>query len=289
MRFLFTVCLIGSLCAQPAFSEAAVTPSLEILLTNDDGWSAIGLRVLRRALQQAGHEVVLVAPNMNYSGTSAMLSNSKLEVEELEKRSYSVSGSPATCVLFGLTAVYSLEKPPDLVISGINHGANLGPSISFSGTVGAASMSLTLGVPAIAVSADPRGKPGEDPTFVEHYENVADFTAKVVTKLGQTQTDTILPVGTALNINYPPIERQKVKGVRLAGQGRSADLFPVYRKTAEGTFEIQFQALKQDDRSETDVSYYKQGYVTIMPFDNDRSLRGEDLKHLGDRLSGLSP
>lgn len=289
MKYLMNAFLIGGLLLQPMYSSPEESRSLKILLTNDDGWSAIGIRLLKTALKRAGHEVVVVAPNMNYSGTSAMLTRADPEVEELEDLSYSVSASPATCVLLGLTAIYTLEEPPDLVVSGINHGANLGPAISFSGTVGAATMALTFGIPAIAVSADPIGKPGEDPSFIEHYERVADFTARFINRISQNQSGLVLPSGSGLNLNYPPLVREKVQGIRMSVQGRSTEHFPGFLRTEDGNYLSLLVELNQDDPSESDVANYNRGFITVMPFNNDRSLGGAEFKSLNDSLSDLSP
>jgi 5'/3'-nucleotidase SurE len=144
LRLLLAVVLLaGSACAH--------AESLDILLTNDDGYDAPGLRVLRAALVADGHVVSVVAPARNRSGASVSISTEgTLTWREVEPGVVAVEGTPADCVRLALTMLR--DSPPDLLVSGINFGQNVGSGTLSSGTVGAALTGASLGVPAIAVS-----------------------------------------------------------------------------------------------------------------------------------------
>ena len=123
---------------------------MRILLSNDDGYQAAGLRLLADALANLA-EITVVAPDRNRSGASNSLTlDAPLRVEQVESNVYSVNGTPTDCVHVAITGL--LDDEPDMVISGINHGANLGDDVLYSGTVGAAMEGRFLGFPAVAVS-----------------------------------------------------------------------------------------------------------------------------------------
>ncbi|MFP6836722.1 MAG: 5'/3'-nucleotidase SurE, partial [Pseudomonadales bacterium] len=136
--------LLAVLLLTPVLVNAADpcdSPALNILLTNDDGYETIGIVALHRALKAAGHNVKRIAPARNYSGSSASLTMDAISAprqpnDEFDEI-YAVTGSPATTVLIGATAIFGPDEPVDLVVSGINDGANLGPATPISGTVGA--------------------------------------------------------------------------------------------------------------------------------------------------------
>ncbi len=123
---------------------------MRILLSNDDGVFAQGLHVMYEALSQE-HEVTVIAPDRNCSGASNALSlHSPLRIEAMKNGFYAVNGTPSDCVHLGVNCF--LEEEPDLVVSGINHGANLGDDVVYSGTVAAATEGRYMGLPALAVS-----------------------------------------------------------------------------------------------------------------------------------------
>ena len=132
---------------------------LHILLTNDDGHEALGIRILQRVMKQAGHRVSMVAPSTEQSATGmSITSRRNLTLEQLEESSWHLDGQPADTVLVALRHLLE-STPPDLVLSGINFGPNLGTDLYISGTFGAAAIAAILGVPAIAISATAVIKP----------------------------------------------------------------------------------------------------------------------------------
>lgn len=185
--------------------------TLKILLTNDDGYQAIGIRTLRTALEDAGYDVVMVAPMVNNSGASASLTLTPVAFQQVDANGYWVDGSPGTCVFAGLTLF-----EPDLIVSGTNLGANLGRLVTFSGTDGAAFTALFNDLPAVAFSSD------EPPIGLRklHYTNVAQFAVKLIETLEEAAGagGELLPPGTFLNVNYPLLLPENVQGVKLTVQ-----------------------------------------------------------------------
>jgi 5'-nucleotidase len=182
---------------------------VKVLLTNDDGITATGLNVLRRALLDVPDlELAVIAPDSNRSATARSITFSEpLTVEEVEfgdgTSGFATSGTPVDCVRFAALGLLDFE--PELIVSGINHGANMGDDITYSGTVAAAFEGIMLSLPAIAVSQqlDPDG----DPDF----EQAAAFVARLVEELEEVP----MPEGTLLNVNAPPGEASGVRACRL--------------------------------------------------------------------------
>src|ERR671917_998339 len=177
---------------------------MKVLLTNDDGITATGLNVMRRALLELPDiELAVIAPDSNRSATARSITiRHPLWVEEVEfgdgTTGFATDGTPVDCVRFA--ALGLLEFEPELIVSGINHGANLGDDITYSGTVAAALEGVVLGVPAIAVSQ--KSRRGEmDFRLGDRFDfdQAAAFVARVVEEL----EDVPVPDGTLLNVNCP--------------------------------------------------------------------------------------
>jgi 5'-nucleotidase len=188
---------------------------MRILLTNDDGIGAKGLQALKSAVYGLGAEVIVVAPDRDQSATSHSLTLSQpLRVNELENNVYSVQGTPTDCVM--LAVRHLLDPKPDLLLSGINHGPNLGDDVSYSGTVAAAIEGTMLGVPSIAISlAD--WKPLDFSTAAE----VAAGICRLVMENG-------LPEDTYLNVNVPNVDKKDIAGVEITHMGKR-----IYRDAVE--------------------------------------------------------
>ena len=188
---------------------------MKIVLTNDDGIDAAGLLAARQALEKIG-DVLTVAPDQNRSGVGRSISFGRpLHVEEHEMADgvmgYACSGTPVDCVR--LVALGLMDFEPDIVVSGINHGENLGDDITYSGTVAAAFEGIVIGVPGIAVSlsVERAWHAGEDEDL--HFGPVADFASRLV----KVALDG-LPPERILNVNAP--NRTEVNGVRVTKLGR---------------------------------------------------------------------
>jgi 5'-nucleotidase len=194
---------------------------MRILLTNDDGITATGLNVLRQALLEVpGLELAVIAPDSNRSATARSITTREpLWVEEVEfgdgTSGFATDGTPVDCVRFASLGLIEFE--PELIVSGINHGANLGDDITYSGTVAAALEGIVLGIPAIAVSQ--QAYPARLDSWIgrewsrEDFEQAANFTARMVEELEQVP----MPPATLLNINCPAGE---IKGARACRLGK---------------------------------------------------------------------
>ncbi|MFN2615627.1 MAG: 5'/3'-nucleotidase SurE [Thermoleophilaceae bacterium] len=192
---------------------------MKVLLTNDDGIQAIGLHAMRRALLELpGLELAVIAPDSNRSATARSITTRQpLSVEEVEfgdgTSGFATDGTPVDCVRFAALGLVEFE--PELILSGINQGANLGDDITYSGTVAAALEGVVLGIPAIAVSqqAD-RGKvdfrSGRH-WQPEDFEQAAAFTARLVEELEQVP----MPEATLLNVNCPAGGAEGARACRL--------------------------------------------------------------------------
>jgi 5'-nucleotidase len=182
--------------------------SMNILLTNDDGIHADSLWALQKALLRH-HTVNVVAPDKERSaiGHSITLLN-PLRINKINTNGgwgYAVNGTPADCVKLAVLEI--LENPPDLVISGINPGSNVGINLNYSGTVSAAKEAALMGLPAIAVS--------QDLPINNTLENTAEFICTLVSKVKEKG----LPEATFLNVNVPACPPEDIKGVRITRQG----------------------------------------------------------------------
>jgi 5'-nucleotidase len=194
---------------------------MKVLLTNDDGISAIGLNAMRRALLELpGVEVAVIAPDSNRSATArSITTRHPLWVEEVEfgdgTTGFATDGTPVDCVRFAALGLIDFE--PELIVSGINHGSNLGDDITYSGTVAAALEGIVLGLPAIAVSQ--QADHGEmdfraaSAWVREDFSQAAAFASRLVDELGRVP----IPEGTLLNVNCPVGD---VAGVRAARLGK---------------------------------------------------------------------
>ncbi|MCK4704568.1 MAG: 5'/3'-nucleotidase SurE, partial [Gammaproteobacteria bacterium] len=178
---------------------------MHILLSNDDGYLAPGLRVLAEALSKL-HTISVVAPDRNRSGASNSLTLERpLRATVADNGFTCVNGTPTDCVHLAITGL--LESEPDIVISGINDGANMGDDVLYSGTIAAAMEGRHLGLPAIAVSMD-----SYTPA---HYETAA----KAVLQLLKTLNQVSFPANTILNVNVPDIPWAEIKGFKATRLG----------------------------------------------------------------------
>ena len=180
---------------------------MDILVSNDDGIGAPGLQALAEALAELG-EVTVVAPDRERSAAGHSLTlHRPLRVTRIDRRWYSVDGTPTDAVALALKGL--LDRPPDLVVAGINEGANLGDDVTYSGTVAAAAEATLCGRPAMAVSLAMDGEG-------RHLETAAAYAVMVAREMARRG----LPAGTLLNMNVPNVPAEAVRGVAFTRQGR---------------------------------------------------------------------
>ena len=244
---------------------------MRVLVTNDDGIGAAGLQALRRALQAVeGVTVDVVAPDSNRSATArSITTRSPLWVEEIEfddgNRGFATEGTPVDCVRFADLGL--LGERPDLIVSGINHGANLGDDITYSGTVAAALEGIVLGIPAIAISQQSTAR-----EMGFRFGRSFDFgvAAGLAVELVRQMTDTPLPDGILLNVNCPAGEPQGIEVTRL-GKRLYNDELKLVEEDAEGRrrYEIYGFEPSFEDEPGTDLAAVARGRVALTPIHFD--------------------
>jgi len=263
---------------------------LRVLLTNDDGIDAEGLQTLRRALVALEDiQLAVVAPAENQSATARSISIRRpLWVEEIPfddgTVGYSCDGTPVDCVrLASLGLIAGFE--PELIVSGINHGVNLGDDITYSGTVAAALEGIVLGIPGIAVSqVSERGDLDHRHGRTFNFDTTAAFVARIVDRLD----DVPLPAGTLLNINVPPT----VEGVEVTRLGKRVyqdRLDLIDEDSGRKLYRVYGDVPLHDDEPGTDLAAVTAGRIAVTPLHFDLTaehgldvLREYDLARLLD-------
>ncbi len=231
---------------------------MKILISNDDGYRSEGITAL--AAELADHaEIRVVAPERNRSGASNSLTlENPLRVHKVDTEKYYVNGTPSDCVHLALTGLFT--DNPDMVISGINHGANLGDDTIYSGTVAAAVEGRFLGRPAIAVSLA-----GRNPT---HFDTAARVVSQLLKRL---ETDP-LPADTILNVNVPDIAYAELAGIRATRLGFRHRAEPVQRTSdpaGRAIYWIGPPGSGQDAGPGTDFHAVESGCVSVTPLTID--------------------
>lgn len=231
----------------------------EILLTNDDGIGAPGLSELEAGLADFGR-LTVVAPDREQSASGHSLTLQRpLRIDAAGPKRYVVDGTPTDCVFLGINHIMR-ERRPQLVISGVNRGGNLGDDITYSGTVAAAFEATLLGVPAMAVSLE--------------YEDEFHFVtaARVAREIAGQLLERGLPSGTLLNINVPDRPWNELSGFRLARQGKRLYSDAVRENVdprGRHYYWIAGAVLPGGEDDETDAGLIRRGYVTVTPIHLD--------------------
>ncbi len=181
-----------------------------ILVANDDGVNSQGIKLLTRALRKIPRtRVVVVAPDREQSATSHSLTiHRPLRYEKISKDVYSVDGTPTDCIVVAIHEI--LKCKPDLVVSGINHGGNLGEDVHYSGTVSAAKEAVLNGVPGVALSLVLKAKHNK-----KHFLPAAEFAEKLIRRV----LNEIIPPGVMLNVNIPNLSCADIQGVEITKLG----------------------------------------------------------------------
>ncbi|MBL4611791.1 5'/3'-nucleotidase SurE [Halopseudomonas sp.] len=248
---------------------------MRILITNDDGVLAPGVKALHGALSDYA-DCVVVAPHEDRSGASSSLSLDRpLRPFTLENGFVGLNGTPTDCVHLGLNAFY--EDSIDMVVAGINHGANLGDDVLYSGTVAAALEGRFLSRTAMAFSLVGRQ--------TDNLASAADIARRMVEMHDQLD----LPPRTILNVNIPNLPREQIKGIRLTRLGhRSRAAKPVRWVDPRGKegYWISVAGDAEDGGEGTDFHAVMQGYVSVTPLRVDKT-HFEVFDHLGQWLQGL--
>ncbi len=244
---------------------------MHILLANDDGYDAPGLQALSAALVAQHHKVTVVAPRENKSGCGMGLSlRRSIAVSQVAERHFLVDGTPADCVYIGLHNL--IDEPVDLVMSGINNGANLADDILYSGTFAAAMEARRLLVPAIAMSITERN--------VQHYDTAVRLALDLSNHISQLAFKSLIAV---LNVNLPDVPMMDLRGYKATLMGdRQMPKPPILERgdAVNGVYTLgpagDFVRRKRNKMQ--DFEAVEQGYASITPF----SARLEDSAYVDD-------
>ena len=238
---------------------------LRILLSNDDGIAAPGLRVLEEIARGLSDDVWVVAPETEQSGAGHSLTiNEPLRLRQLGERRYAALGTPTDCVMLAVHHLMKGERRPNLLLSGVNFGANLGEDVTYSGTVAAALEGALLGIRSIALS-QVVGSLLETPGPVR-WGTAAYHGAEVIRKLLRMES---WPDGVLMNVNFPNTDPQAVTGVQATVQGRrdTSDVVIDERTDIRGVpyYWIGFRTTPGDPRSDSDFATVARGAISVTP------------------------
>ncbi len=235
---------------------------MKLLLTNDDGIFSKGIEALFHALS-AEHEVIVVAPETEQSAIGhAITILEPLRVNEVKRNGrffgYALKGTPADCVKIAVSEL--MDQPPDMVVSGINLGANVGVDVIYSGTVSAATEAAVLGLPSIAISID---------SFTSaDFSAATEFIPKLVALAGKEG----LPTGVSLNVNVPNLPADKISGVRITRQGTQRYV-EKYDRRIDPRKHVYYwltnESVVRDEDPEADSCALASGYISVTPIHHD--------------------
>ncbi|XWN33934.1 MAG: 5'/3'-nucleotidase SurE [Devosia sp.] len=241
---------------------------MRILITNDDGARADGIKLLEEIARSISDDVWVVAPEFDQSGVSHAISlHEPLRVHREDERRYFVKGTPADCVVLGVE--HLLDRRPDLILSGVNRGGNMADSIAYSGTVGAAMTGLMVGVKAIALSQYFQG------THI-HWETARAYAKPLIENL--VAADWPRPV--VPNINFPACAPEDVEAVTVCrpGHGFIAGLRVEARVDVRGGSYhwLQFRRSEEPELDpDSDIELLRKNHVTVTPLRPDRHAEGD--------------
>jgi len=231
---------------------------MNILITNDDGIEAKGINILFRTISKA-HDVYMIAPSQERSACSnAVTMRTPVSIIKFDSKRYSVSGFPADCVNVGLYG--NLIPEPDIVISGINHGPNMGDDIYYSGTVAGARVGQINGKTGIAVSLCENGSD-------TYFEDASAFVADYIKNLPSR----VMKEAMLLNINYPVLPVSEIKGIAFTflDKRRYIDHYSLVSKT-EKEWETKLEGVVESEyRSGSDADMTRKGFISITPLNLD--------------------
>jgi 5'-nucleotidase len=235
-----------------------------ILITNDDGVSAPGLRALIAVMAEIG-DIIVVAPDKPQSGMGhAITTNSTLYLNKISKESdaikeYSCSGTPVDCVKLAVNEI--LKRKPDLCVSGVNHGSNSSINVIYSGTMSAAVEAGIEGIPAIGFSL-------LDYDWNADFETMKPFIRKITLEVLENS----LPQGVILNVNFPKLTKENIKGIKICRQAKALWIEKFdKRQTPQGRdyYWLAGEFVNQDKGEDTDEWALGNGYISVVPVQFD--------------------
>ncbi|WP_117195648.1 5'/3'-nucleotidase SurE [Rhizobium terrae] len=251
---------------------------MRILLTNDDGIHAEGLAALERVARVLSDDVWIVAPETDQSGLAHSLTLSEpLRLRKVGEKHFALRGTPTDCVIMGIREI--LPGKPDLVLSGVNDGANMADDVTYSGTIAGAIEGTLQGVRSFALSQAVRRENGR----IAPWEVVESYAPDLIRKLIEVE----LPDGTFLNLNFPNCEPKDVRGVEVTSQGKlDFGLTIDAREDGRGKpyYWLRFGDRKGNFRDGTDIQALKENKISVTPLKldlTDYSVQDRVAKALG--------
>ncbi|OHV81708.1 5'/3'-nucleotidase SurE [Rhizobium sp. LCM 4573] len=256
---------------------------MRILLTNDDGIHAEGLAVLERIARKLSDDVWIVAPETDQSGLAHSLTLSEpLRLRKVGEKYFALRGTPTDCVIMGIREI--LPEKPDLVLSGVNDGANMADDVTYSGTIAGAIEGTLQGVRSFALSQAVRRENGR----IAPWEVAESYAPDLIRKL----SDVDLPDGTFLNLNFPNCEPKDVQGVEVTSQGKlDFGLTIDARNDGRGLpyYWLRFGERQGHFREGTDIHALKEGKISVTPLKldlTDYSVQDRVAQALGFGVTG---
>ncbi len=259
---------------------------MRILISNDDGIHARGLAALERIAAQLTDDVWVVAPDAERSGASRALTLADpVRVRQAGAQRFSTTGTPTDCVMMGIHQLV-VGKKPDLVLSGVNRGANLAEDVTMSGTVAAAIEAMALGVPAIALSQTSTFRPDEDPTtFFDPAETFGPGIIRRLMEIGW-------PKDVVMNVNFPRAAVDRITTVEVTRQGfRDSHIRHAEKRTdlrGVDYYWMGFQSVEHNAAEGTDLRAIAQGRISVTPLHIDLT-HNATLHDLKKVLGGAPP
>ena len=255
---------------------------MRVLVSNDDGVDAPGIQALAKGLRDAGHEVLVVAPDRDRSGASNSLTlDAPIRVVQLDAQTWKVYGTPTDCVHVAITGMLEdLDLEPDIVVSGINNTANLGDDVIYSGTVAAAMEGRFLGLPSVAVSLVTQDHKGL------HYETAARAVVQIIARLRSDP----LPANTILNVNVPDVPWDELRGFetsRLGNRHRAEPCIPQDDPRGRQWWWIGAAGVELDAGPGTDFHAVRNRAIAITPIHVDLT-RYQALEQVASWVGGLA-
>ena len=230
---------------------------MNILLTNDDGINAEGINVLCEILSR-NHNVYMIAPNEEKSGSSCAITlREPLRVESISDTRFAVHGFPVDCVSIGING--NIIPTPDLIVSGINNGPNLGDDVFFSGTVAGARAAFIFGISGISISLD-------CPGYSDYFHDASEFLLEYIENSGKLDKEIIF-----FNINYPDILKEEILGIKYTflGKRKYDDYFEtLYKSDFHQSLQLN-GTISSDEKPGSDTTEISKGYISITPMSLD--------------------
>ena len=223
----------------------------KVLITNDDGYNSIGIKLLSKILKQFANEVYVVAPKNNMSGSSRSISlKEEIKFEKKSTKSWIVEGTPTDCIIFALNYVFKKDKP-DYIFSGINCGTNIGDEISYSGTIGAAFEGALRGIPSLALS---QKITNTDNNFITSKINLPNILPQV---LKYFSNENLL-----LNLNFPNCKKENLRGLKIVNCSNQKQSDEIFIDKKNSTFKIGKMNISNIQKRD-DLNALKNGYITL--------------------------